>query len=655
VTSGTIAGLLDFHLVVNYSYPEIEDVGVSSVDIVEQTDAHEPWHYHSDVLMDGLMWGDTYSAPPPPDVCTDPPMKYQLWKVFPIPTSQPPCSFHNTSYVVTVNYWYRLFVGPPPDPPGDPYRMITGSISRTFNFQNLIVEAQPKILKWDPDVPENCDTTFSYTLSSAQKKNCNVTIKIYSTEGNLVYQTNLTQLCPGTYTFTWDGTNNQPSPGDYFFTWDGTNNQLPPSAPSNIAPAGLYTFDIQVQGACPYDQDRMRSSLTIGNHDVVMVENGKYRVSYVLQDSKDASQAGVDVYDFNLQKMTGITDGTAKSPTVNTADISLQIDAGGTYRFVFWAIDDHPETDKAHRRKPALEVNQGTPIPTAANCWAKDANTKEAAKKATDAQHKVQYYDSGKNILTFGEYGPWKYYDTFLGIHFWNKEPQTLKVSSALDLIRPLRRVAVFSWYLHDLGGGSDGGVIAFKDDCIVPTRSYLQKLMNKGFQITTDDTGAVYLKKGRNGPYKVYFIEDLDGLSHITCALLINCSSEEGEGSKEMVDAFAHQNANFAGTIYGGPISPKMVNGGLGRKGISQVFWESAAEGESLLTALNSALEYLKSNWISGDSPTFAPTGAPEYKAYGVYRLSGAPDPYGNSGAYLGPPRGGKKEDELIIMGNIP
>ena len=246
-----------------------------------------------------------------------------------------------------------------------------------YEFDNIIVQPQLKILKWDHDNPSNCDTTFSYTLSSAQKKNCQVIIDIYNTEGNKVYETTLTQLCPGAYTFTWDGTANQTS-----------------YPPNNIAPVGLYTFDITVNGKTPDglvindDKDRMRSSaLKIVDHDAVMIDIDKYRVSYILNDTKEAYQAGVDAYDPDLQKLTGITDGTAKAPTINTADIAVQTDVCGTYRFIFWAIDDHRELDKSHRRKPALEVNKAYTIPSAANFafhtfWGLKGSTRKAAQVA---------------------------------------------------------------------------------------------------------------------------------------------------------------------------------------------------------------------------------------------------------------------------------
>jgi len=159
VTSGTVAGGVSFHVVANYSAPVI-NFGVDSFDIVEQTDVHKPWHYHSDSPISGDYYGS-----PPYSVCSSPPTGYQNWVVCQLNVPFQTFSFHNTSYVITANYHYIVFTGAYPPSPSNPmYRRVDGSISITVNFQDLIVEAQPKILKWDPDVPENCDTTFSYTL-----------------------------------------------------------------------------------------------------------------------------------------------------------------------------------------------------------------------------------------------------------------------------------------------------------------------------------------------------------------------------------------------------------------------------------------------------------------------------------------------------------
>ncbi|MBC7327669.1 hypothetical protein H5T87_06100 [bacterium] len=175
----------------------------------------------------------------------------------------------------------------------------------TSRFINLIVNVQPKILKWDPNNPANCNITFSYSLASA------------------------------------------------------------------------------------HDSDKMRSSLTIGEHNVVMTDVNRFKATYILQDTKNASQAGVDVYDPDLQKLTGVTDGTAVSPAENSIDIDVQIDVGGTYRFLFWAIDDHPETDKAHRRKPALEVNKNPCLGTAVDFGISE--TEKAARDAAESQDRVYF------------------------------------------------------------------------------------------------------------------------------------------------------------------------------------------------------------------------------------------------------------------------
>ncbi|MBC7328074.1 hypothetical protein H5T87_08165 [bacterium] len=233
-------------------------------------------------------------------------------------------------------------------------------------FVNLKVNAQPKILKWDPDDPANCDTTFTYSLSSAQKKNCQVTIDIYSTEGQLVYETTISQLCPGNYSFTWDGT--------------------AAGMPGGIAPLGLYTFDITVNGKTPnglvldYDKDRMRSDIVKVQQtfmDVDYENPGKFKFSYVLEsvDGGPASEANVTVYApalENFQKKLTLTGGKTTIPSGSTpadADwhfVSFSQDifqAGGALELPsadrFYAVvsgKDACPINRAHLRKPFLEA-----------------------------------------------------------------------------------------------------------------------------------------------------------------------------------------------------------------------------------------------------------------------------------------------------------
>jgi hypothetical protein len=69
----------------------------------------------------------------------------------------------------------------------------------------------------------------------------------------VVYEVTEQKMCPGGYGFTWDGTMNT---GYYGY---------PPEEGSNIAPAGLYTFDVEVmEPAYYYDADCVRSkALTV--------------------------------------------------------------------------------------------------------------------------------------------------------------------------------------------------------------------------------------------------------------------------------------------------------------------------------------------------------------------------------------------------------
>jgi len=81
--------------------------------------------------------------------------------------------------------------------------------SITINVQNLVVTSpdETKVLKWDP-VRGIADTSFSYNIECAQRKQVQVTVRIYDMNRNLVYEVTERKICPGSYSFTWDGTVN---------------------------------------------------------------------------------------------------------------------------------------------------------------------------------------------------------------------------------------------------------------------------------------------------------------------------------------------------------------------------------------------------------------------------------------------------------------
>jgi len=183
----------------------------------------------------------------------------------------------------------------------------------------------------------------------------------------------LEQIAPGSYDFTWDGTMNT----GYYGYYEG-----PPygEEPSNIAPAGLYVFDIEVIGVAPgYDEDCLRSrTLWIGEHEVYLLAhpleaqvsfktpfNDTIRAFYLLHDNVSASSVLIETYDPNFALIASVS-GTTKTipesttPSAedwNVVDFSASLTEPTAYLpyfFVFWAWDGHSSYYKSHRPKTAF-------------------------------------------------------------------------------------------------------------------------------------------------------------------------------------------------------------------------------------------------------------------------------------------------------------
>jgi hypothetical protein len=142
-------------------------------------------------------------------------------------------AMHNTAYRVTVQWRYGVYMKGPRGP---------FQTSITVVVENLVVSSgdERKLLMWDPERPSVNDTTISYTLRCAQRKQCRVTIGVYDLFGQKIYEETQTKMCPGSYSWTWNGQRNIGGGG--------------------TAPWGLYTFNIFVEGASPYDKDFLRST-----------------------------------------------------------------------------------------------------------------------------------------------------------------------------------------------------------------------------------------------------------------------------------------------------------------------------------------------------------------------------------------------------------
>ncbi|MEM1673217.1 MAG: hypothetical protein QXT86_14300, partial [Archaeoglobaceae archaeon] len=251
------------------------------------------------------------------------------WTTWSLAGSMVGFAMHNSPYRITVQWRYGVYMKGPRGP---------FQTSITINVQNLVVTSpdETKVLKWDP-VRGIAETSFSYSLECAQRKECDVCITIYSTDGRKVYEEWLEQIAPGSYDFTWDGTMNT---GYYEEPPDGEE-------PSNIAPAGLYVFDIEVIGIAPgYDEDCLRSrALRIGEHEVVPVSKYMVEAKYVLYSGRNASDAWIDVWELvNLSHVTGPIHGPTHAIPENTfpqesdynvVQFSVSTEVSTTYAFLF--------------------------------------------------------------------------------------------------------------------------------------------------------------------------------------------------------------------------------------------------------------------------------------------------------------------------------
>jgi len=263
---------------------------------------------------------------------------------------------HNAPYRITVQWRYGVYMKGARGP---------FQTSITIHVQNLVVTSPDvgKVLRWDPEKGIT-DTSFSYKIECAQKKQVSVRVRIYDLSGNVVYEVMEQKLCPGGYSFSWDGTMNT---GYYGY---------PPEEGSNIAPAGLYTFDVEVE-ANPYDRDELRGRTL----SVDSVLGGLYYddkgtedesddeeflvVEYVLKSDRNASSGEIWLYDPDFNQIgrwdvygltasqTGVQHEIAISVSNNLIDLANK---PGIYYVVLCFKDNHLDKYKNHVIKPSLEV-----------------------------------------------------------------------------------------------------------------------------------------------------------------------------------------------------------------------------------------------------------------------------------------------------------
>jgi len=281
-------------------------------------------------------------------------------------------AMHNTAYRVTVQWRYGVYMKGPRGP---------FQTSITINVQNLVVTSGDvgKILKWDPDRPEICDTSFGYDIECAQKKQVQVRISIYSMDGQKVYEVTEQKMCPGSYGFVWDGSVNTGYGGGY------------EGEPSNIAPAGLYTFDVEVVGSAYYDADGLRSKTLIVEpsqveylgvdletdehyylvrYSLISEQNASNGILYFLNQNLEILQtwdiSGLFCLDHEIQdSLEAYPEGKQHTLLVIVPGSILE---SGQYCFILVFTDNSRNNSKNHMNKLTLHVGEYIAI----DCQTKD-------------------------------------------------------------------------------------------------------------------------------------------------------------------------------------------------------------------------------------------------------------------------------------------
>jgi len=188
-------------------------------------------------------------------------------------------------------------------------------------------------------------------------------------DGVKVYELTEQKICPGSYDFTWDGTMKN---GNYEGMPDGEE-------PTNIAPEGLYTFDVEVTGVAPYDHDWLRSKelkVVLGAVEELGVdeETGDhfYSVRYFLIDRRNASKGTLYLYDPNLEilqtwDVSGLLcldheakDGLVANPEGQQHALLVRIPKSilkpGQHYFVLNFTDNSSDIMKNHTDKMTLHI-----------------------------------------------------------------------------------------------------------------------------------------------------------------------------------------------------------------------------------------------------------------------------------------------------------
>jgi len=182
VTSGTVS-IPHFHFYAGWKDGAPAFFSVDWILIEEPTNEHEPqiWYFENPQGSSGFPYGCTMTPVSDPENWN--------WTTWSLAGSMIGFAMHNSPYRITVQWRYGVYMKGPRGP---------FQTSIIINVQNLVVTSEDvgKVLKWDPERPELCDTSFGYSITCAQKKQVQVTVSIYSMDGQKVYELTEQKLCP---------------------------------------------------------------------------------------------------------------------------------------------------------------------------------------------------------------------------------------------------------------------------------------------------------------------------------------------------------------------------------------------------------------------------------------------------------------------------
>ena len=251
---------------------------------------------------------------------------------------------------------------PLPPPPPDP---IQHTLEQTWTRYNTVVHCPAeKVLKWDPDVPGNCDTGAAFTIDHLNygSPDWKVTVKVCAGGAAIIK----TLVQEGGFQV-----------GENSVTWDGTR-EPPPLGPGGTAPKGLYTYTVEADHTVggPYypfmckDTDKVDPP-TLGvslaatepeyaSHDEELGDlyDVQFTVTYSV-GGRPATAGTIYIYDAAFSQIASLqvdSNGNGQIPVgvynqangkaLHTELDDIPYDNLGTFTAVFWA----KETDGSANR-----------------------------------------------------------------------------------------------------------------------------------------------------------------------------------------------------------------------------------------------------------------------------------------------------------------